>query len=66
MTCADLNGGDEVAKACDIPQASADGLKALCACQLAASPWRPPARKPAQAVPIQSQIHNMSAIQTLP
>jgi acetyl esterase len=33
-----VSGGDEAAKACDIPQASADGLKGLCACQLAASP----------------------------
>ena len=30
--------GDEVAKTCDIPQGGADGIKGLCACQLAASP----------------------------
>src|SRR5262245_4878852 len=34
----DLDGGDEVAQACHVAPASADGLKELCACQLAASP----------------------------
>src|SRR5262249_12412634 len=47
---ADLNGGDEVAKACDIPQASADGLKGCVLVShgsLAASRTRrPPAKTP--------------------
>jgi hypothetical protein len=57
---ADLDGGDQVAQACHVAQARADGLKGVLAIMVAS----PPAG-PAQAAPIQSQVHNIANTRSL-